>query len=417
MPRRPAPAVARPSPTVVDPAADAGALLRRVGFAILALAVPAAALVARRGIVVLVPVGVALLVIAAAIDGKNRPLGPTFARLAGSRGGIAGVIVLGWCALSLLWTPFTSPASERLISIMATIAVAVAGYLALPDRMRAANLYLIPIGVALAALGAALLALFGLSSGPDSEEARQNLDRGLTLAALLVWPAVAWLHSRGRGPEAFGIALVVALAAVLGPRPMPAVALAAGGLVFAITIAARRAGIIAAAATMAGLLALSPLLPFILYPIGRALLGPANALVSSLEVWRGVVSGGPLRLITGHGFETALRARFADLLPGNAPSTLLFEVWYELGIVGALAGAAALFFAARAAGSHNAVLAPSVMAAFATAYSFACLGIGTAQMWWFTALAALVLIFVAIERGQFRTKRPKARRLRAANDA
>jgi hypothetical protein len=29
-------------------------------------------------------------------------------------------------------------------------------------------------------------------------------------------------------------------------------------------------------------------------------------------------------------------------------------------------------------------------------------------VWWFTALVVLVLIFVAIERGQFRTTRPKA---------
>ena len=34
--------------------------------------------------------------------------------------------------------------------------------------------------------------------------------------------------------------------------------------------------------------------------------------------------------------------------------------------------------------------------------------VGTAQMWWFTALVVTILMFVAIERGQFRTNRPKA---------
>jgi hypothetical protein len=29
-------------------------------------------------------------------------------------------------------------------------------------------------------------------------------------------------------------------------------------------------------------------------------------------------------------------------------------------------------------------------------------------MWWFTALVVTILMFVAIERGQFRTTRPKA---------
>ena len=48
------------------------------------------------------------------------------------------------------------------------------------------------------------------------------------------------------------------------------------------------------------------------------------------------------------------------------------------------------------------------MAAFACTFALGCLGIGTTQVWWFTTLVVLVLIFVAIERGQFRTKRPKA---------
>ena len=64
--------------------------------------------------------------------------------------------------------------------------------------------------------------------------------------------------------------------------------------------------------------------------------------------------------------------------------------------------------AATRAGHGHPPLVPGVMGAFAAAFALACLGIGTAQMWWFTALAVLVLIFVAAERGQFRTTRPKA---------
>jgi hypothetical protein len=40
--------------------------------------------------------------------------------------------------------------------------------------------------------------------------------------------------------------------------------------------------------------------------------------------------------------------------------------------------------------------------------TLACLGIGTAQMWWFTALVVAVLIFAAAETGAVRTTRPKA---------
>ena len=172
---------------------------------------------------------------------------------------------------------------------------------------------------------------------------------------------------------------------------------------------------------MAGSSLFAPLLPLRRSrPLAASLLGgDATRSSASLDsLARPSSLDEPLRLITGHGFETALRGRIVGLLPPNAPSTVLFEVWYELGVVGAFAGAVALLRPSRSAGRDHPLLVPGIMAAFATAFAFACLGIGTAQVWWFTALAVVVLIFVATERGQFRTTRPKAilRRRRARTD-
>jgi len=179
---------------------------------------------------------------------------------------------------------------------------------------------------------------------------------------------------------------------------------------------AGRLGVIVTAWFSAGLLALAPLIPFVLRPIAGLVLPERHPFLGALRIWRAVIVGEPERLITGHGFETALRGRLEGLLPANAPSTILFELWYELGVVGALAAAAALLAAILACGRNSPSVVPGMIAAFATAYAFACLGIGTAQMWWFTALALVVLVFVSIERGQFRTTRPKARLFMAAND-
>jgi hypothetical protein len=356
---------------------------------------------------------VSLLVIAALLDGGARSPAGALRRVALSPAGLAAGLVLGWCALSLAWTPFTAQAAERLFNIVATIGVALAGYLALPDRMRSANLYIVTVGVALAALVGVGLALFGGRSLDDDS----NLERGLVVLVLLLWPSVAWLRSRRRDVEAFLLAVAVTLACVLGPGPLPVAALAVGALAYGTVLAAPRIGVRLVAVGMAGLLALAPLLPLVARPVAGWLLGPGHPATISLGIWRRVVLNEPLRLVTGHGFETALRGRFVGLLPANAPSTLLFEVWYELGLVGALAGAFALYAAVRGAGRDHPPLAPGVIAAFAAAFTLACLGIGTAQMWWFTALAVLVLIFVAAERGQFRTTRPKAMFLRkAAND-
>jgi hypothetical protein len=224
---------------------------------------------------------------------------------------------------------------------------------------------------------------------------------------------VSWLRSRGRHFEALGVGVLVAIAGLLGPQPVPALALAAGGLAFALTVARPHLGVRATAVAIAGVLAVAPLIPFLLRPIASALL-PGSATGRGLGVWRSIVTSEPVRLITGHGFETALRGRFDGLLPVNAPSTLLFEVWYVLGMVGALALAYALYAGTLASERSNLSLVPGIVAAIATAFAVACLGVGAAQMWWQTALAVVALAFVAAERGQFRTTRPKARIMQAA---
>jgi len=282
--------------------------------------------------------------------------------------------------------------------------------------MRSANLYLVPIGAAIAAVAAMGLGVFEAKSGRGLNDEGQSLERGLVVLVLFLWPSIAWLRSRGRDLAALGLTMLIAAAVLLGPQTLPSAALAAGGLVYVVTTLAPVFGAAAMGIVIAASLAFAPLIPFIARPIATSLLGRGDPTVVSLDIWRWLVTSEPARLITGHGFETALRGRLVGLLAPNAPSTLLFEVWYELGLVGALAGAVALYASVRGTRHRHPSLVPGIMASFAAAFTLACLGIGTAQMWWFTALVVLVLIFVAAERGQVRTTRPKARFLEAAND-
>jgi hypothetical protein len=159
----------------------------------------------------------------------------------------------------------------------------------------------------------------------------------------------------------------------------------------------------------------APLLPFLARPVGATILGPLAPAVLSLKSWQKVVTTDPVRLITGHGFETALRGRLVGLLPLNAPTTALFEFWYELGIVGALAAAFALYASIRRAGRDGPALVPGAMGCFATAFTVACLGVGLTAIWWLTTLAIAIVVFVSVERGQFRTSRPKVAKLHRLN--
>jgi O-antigen ligase len=54
-----------------------------------------------------------------------------------------------------------------------------------------------------------------------------------------------------------------------------------------------------------------------------------------------VIAADGARIFTGHGLDTATRGIAYGYLPARTPHSLLFEVWYELGIVGA--ALAALF--------------------------------------------------------------------------
>lgn len=397
--------------TTIDPALDAAALLRRIGFFGLFVVLPVLAQVARRASVILAPIAVILLIIASVIDRRQRPVRPATYRLLTAPAFLAGMLVVLWSALSLTWTPFLGPALERLANLGATIGLALLGYLALPDRMRSANLYLLPLGVVAGGIVAIMLGLFGAHMAPSGVEDDGALDRGLVLLILLLWPALAWLRSRRRDREALDLALLVALALTVQPDGTQIAALSVGAVAFAVTSYRPRLGVMLTAVLSAALLAAAPLLPFLARPVGAALVGPLAPAVLSLKSWQKVVTADPVRLITGHGFETALRGRLVGLLPANAPTTALFEFWYELGIVGALAAAFALYASIRRAGRDGPALVPGAMGCFAAAFTVACLSVGLTAVWWLTTVAIAIVVFVAVERGQFRTSRPKVAKL------
>jgi hypothetical protein len=405
----------RASTQTIDPALDAAALLRRVGFFGLFVVLPVLAQVARRAAVILAPIAVVLLLIASGIDRRQRPAVPAIRRLLTAPAFLAGSLVVLWSALSLAWTPFLGPAGERLANLVATIGLGLAAYLVLPDRMRSANLYLLPLGVTAGAIVAIALGISGARMAPGMED-DGALDRGLILLILLVWPALAWLRSRRRDREALVVALLVAVALTVQPDATQIAALAIGALAYALTSLRLKAGVAATALTAAILLAAAPILPFLARPIASAVLGPVSPAALSLKSWQKVVTTEPVRLVTGHGLETALRGRVVGLVPANAPTTALFEFWYELGIVGALAAAFALYASIRRAGRDAPALVPGAMACFASAFAVACLGVGLTTVWWLATLAIAVMVFVTVERGQFRTSRPKVARLRRLRD-
>ncbi|MDB5557068.1 MAG: peptide transporter permease [Enterovirga sp.] len=373
------------------------------------LVLPVVALFSRRGAVLFLPIGVALLVIASAIDGGHRPLRDSADRIAGSAGVLAAAFGFGWAAVSLLWVPDPSLSGERFLGLLASAGLGVAGYLALPDRMRAANLYLVPVGAACAAI-AVVLTWLVLPRMAEPEAEGQSLLRGLAAVALLTWPSIAWLRSRNRDLAAAGLVVVIALGTLLGPEPAISAAFAAGALAYVVVALAPTVGLAAVRVILPAIVLLSPALPFILSPVAP-LMPDGGAFAGALHAWNALVASEPARLVTGHGFGAFIQARVGQVLPPGTPDTPLVQIWYDLGAVGALAVAAAIWAGLRGAATSYAPLLPGVVGAFTAAFSLACAGVGSGQAWWPASLAVLVLAFVGIQRGQFRTRRPKLRDL------
>ncbi|WP_293867167.1 peptide ABC transporter permease [uncultured Alsobacter sp.] len=398
----------RSIPTTADPATDAAGLLRRFGFAVLVILAPVAALVSRRGLVILIPIGIALLVLATFIESEGRePLGRARRALLAPAGLIAAFLVF-WAGLSLMWTPFPAAASERLVNLAGISAVGMIAAAALPQRMRVSNLYLMPIGAGLAALVALFLEVRGVSFDTEPTTDTAILDRGLLMLVLVAPSAISWLASKDRYVACFALVAVVTAALVYGGAWPALGAFAIGAVVYAIVTLNAAAGRWVALILIPGLVLAAPALPFLLRPVSKVTFGITHPKVETIRTWSRIVTDDPARLITGHGLDTALRAKLAGLVPNQAPSGILFEVWFELGFLGAIALALLLAKAVNGASRLQGGAAPGAMMTLAVAFSLAVLGQGAAQAWWLIGLALAAILAVAVDRGQYRTTRPRS---------
>jgi hypothetical protein len=93
------------------------------------------------------------------------------------------------------------------------------------------------------------------------------------------------------------------------------------------------------------------------------------------------------------------------------------DIWHELGLVGAAAFAAAIWFAMRAVRVLSPVIQAGAIAAYISALSLGILGFAGFRAWWLMTLVALVIITTAVARGQARTDRPLVRFARATTAA
>jgi hypothetical protein len=398
------------NPASNDPAVEASRLLARLGYAVLGLGAPCSEALSSRAIFLFFPIGVALLLVAAMLDPPPGFMGSLKWMLTAPFAW-AGLGLLGWAALSLFWTPFPLDGAQHWLKLAATILVTILAIASSREHMRAADLYLFPVGVLLAMIAILVLAVARRQQlGADLPDFAHS---GVALVALL-FPAMGCLAARGRnGLARLLMILALAFTFVIG-APTTTVALLVGftALSFAISDVERTLSDLGAAA--AGIILLAPIVPAISPSLAHwffhdklsALPEPFPPLAVAAEI----VLRDPARLFTGRGIDAAIKGMEAGLLPPRIPRVILFELWYELGVIGALLAASNAWLGFRAIGRTGEKVAPYLIAAFAADLALGFLSEDFSQMWWVNLLAVSAISAGAAVRSQYRTQRPRALR-------
>jgi ABC-type amino acid transport substrate-binding protein len=394
-----------------DDAADASRFFSRIGYLVLGVGAPVGVVLHPLGLYVMFSIGVALILIAAALDAEpgflERFLRPFFvpaflALLAG----------LAWAALSILWSPYPFAAGQRLIQLGVLLVATMAAVAAPRENARATDLYLFPIGV-LAGMGAIVARALAerLTGAPDDG----RLAAGAVAIAVLLFPAMGGLAARGRNGLARLLLILALCFAYIESYAPVTIALFAGylALSFAISDLSRTTRELSFGA--AALMLLSPLIPALAPTVSawifHARLASLPAPYPSLSVAADVFTHDKLRLITGRGLATVSQGVRDGILPAQTPQALAFTVWYELGILGAVLAAAGAWSAFRDLARAPERLAPYMAAAFSAVIALAFLNVDFAEMTTLTLIGVAIISTDIAARSQYRTSRPSAARL------
>lgn len=383
---------------MIDPAANAAAVLLRLGFAIFALVIPSAALMSRWVIVVLVPIGAVLIILAALLRSDPARLSERSLSLLASPSGLASVLLALWALASLAWTPIPGEAFEKLSKTLGVVVLGFFAVIALPPRMRATNLHLITIGVALGATLILVGSVSALAQAPLLRFPAATPERVTVLLTVLGWVGAAWMIIKNRNRLALALIVLVIAAIILGPTRAALTPLVAS--LVALGLAwnnPERAGLLIGV----GFAVLIVLLP-VLAGLGTL------AGISGMEHWWSIITADPQRIITGRGFDAGNAARSAGLFSGDHPVSLVSDLWFDLGLLGALFFAISISAAFQLSGRLGYELAPAAIAAISAAVTFAILDRSATQTWWFNGLAVFAIVLMSVERGRYRTVRPRA---------
>ncbi|MFJ7436829.1 O-antigen ligase family protein [Methylorubrum thiocyanatum] len=375
------------------------------GAVALALVAPAMALANRSSPLV---IGIAaLLFLAGAIaeqGGRAASLliGPLRSPL-----GLAALAFLGWCLVSLAWSPFPALWGRVLSEFLPTlVAAAILARLA-PGRLPS---WAPPLGAGL--LAAACLYMAGslaLGLAPQAwlgqRVALFMFNRPLLTVLLLAGPLAACLALRGRRLAALLLLALAALAILRSISGAATLGLLAGAVMFGIGRFAPRAAALALAALILGLaFALAPVEGDLLHRLmpeaaherltqsssrARGAIAQSFGAAVAQAPWIGSGYGMGLRFAEVPAAQ-ALEPEMRAMLAVGHPHNTFLQIWSELGVVGAGLAALVAFLALRAAAALPRLLFATALGLTGAAVAVMFVEHGAWQGWWTAGCGAAI---------------------------
>lgn len=363
---------------------------------VLAAMLPAFAIISSKGIVVLVALCALAVIIA-------RPRVPG----ARDRGLILPCLLLAWSLLSLLWA-YDLGAALSVLRLPLVFLIGLVLYLEVGawDAERRADLLRHAFWGILVAMALMALAYLDVEGVLEAIVGRKDwinkIKPASTILVMLMWPVVVYVWRRW----SFGwaVALTVLVYAVLWPGDAKAakLALLAGAAVFVAAMMWRRAVSVIMAAAVSAIVLLAPVIAAQPMQHPERLENVMSTGLHRLIIWdfaAARIAERPLlgwgynssRVIPGGKAQTAM-GEALPLHPHNAP----LQIWLELGLPGAVLGAAIMVALVLAAGRWERKAAAGALAAFAAACVVGILSYGIWQDWWLCALIFIVLVCRAL---------------------
>ena len=321
--------------------------------------------------------------------------------------GLAALAFLGWCLVSLAWSPFPALSLRTLSEFGPTLLAAYLLACLAPARLPP---WSVPLGAGLLAVACLfVVASLGSNMAPQKALGQRTavfvLNRPVLTVLLIAGPLAACLVAGGRRIAALAILVLAAAAILASVSGAAAMGLAVAAATVALAwLLPRRVGQAFVAVGLALALALAPVEGDILARVmpeaahrrlvqssSRARVAIAQSFGAAVHAdpWRGAGYGASARfqdVPAASGLEPEMR----QMLGVGHPHNSFLQVWAELGAVGAILAACVLFLSLREAAVLPRGLRAVALGLVAGAAAIAFVEHGAWQAWWTAALGAAI---------------------------